>query len=40
MKKILGLLVLVTLFISCGKQKESEKQTVAPKESKLIYTLK
>ena len=38
MKKIFKLLLLVTLFISCGKEKESEKQTTIPKENKLIYT--
>lgn len=38
MKKIFKLLLLVTLFISCGKEKESEKQTTITKENKLIYT--
>lgn len=38
MKKIFKLLLLVTLFISCGKEKESTKQVATPKENKLIYT--
>ena len=38
MKKIFKLLLLVIFFISCGKEKESEKQAVTPKENKLIYT--
>ncbi len=38
MKKIFKLLLLVTFFISCGKEKESTKQVATPKENKLIYT--
>ena len=38
MKKIFKLLLLVTLFISCGKEKESTKQVATPKKNKLIYT--
>ncbi|WP_403559744.1 ABC transporter substrate-binding protein (plasmid) [Cetobacterium somerae ATCC BAA-474] len=38
MKKIFKLLLLVTLFISCGKEKESTKQVATPKGNKLIYT--
>lgn len=38
MKKIFKLLLLVIFFISCGKEKESEKQVATSKENKLIYT--
>ena len=38
MNKMIKLLLLATLFISCGKEKDSDKQVLTSKENKLIYT--